>query len=901
MSIEQIERQKAGSMVLDKLRDQLSSHFQDGLSEDKAQQRLEQVGKNALREKETRSPMDIIIDQINDPIIWLLVGAGVAAFAIGEQVEGIAVFAVILINAIIGFFTEWRAVKSMEALRELDQVETAVRRDGDVITIPADELVPGDIVVLESGDVVPADLRLIEANRLQADEAALTGESEQVAKRETTLDEDIELAEQDNMVFKGTAITRGSGEGIVFATGMDTEIGHISEMVEEAEEESTPLEERLDALGQTLIWVTLGIAIVVTGSGILVGRDFLLMVETGIALAIASVPEGLPITATIALARGMKRMADRNALVTKLSTVETLGSTNIICTDKTGTLTEGRMSVQHYQLADETIQVAGDVLSPDGDYTRADADDNVDPQSHDILNDAIKVGVLCSNASVTYDENGGEPDVVGEPLEVALLVAGFKAGYSRDQLLEQYPEEREIAFDPDLKMMATIHEYSGHDAPYFVAVKGAPEAVIETCTHVQSDEGISELTDDQRQQWQDHNQETAKEGLRMLGIAYKEADTADTDAYQNLTLLGMAALLDPPREDVKETIEICQQAGIRLVMVTGDQELTARKVADVLGIAAQDSDTVVHGRDIQGDLSESDRQKIIKSNILTRVNPEQKLRLIGIHQDGGDVVAMTGDGVNDAPALKKADIGVAMGSGTQVAKDAADMILQDDNLQSIILAIKQGRTIFDNIRRFMIYLFSSNVSTILTVGIAAVVNAPLPLKPLQILFLNVVVDVFPALALGIGEASDDVMKRQARDPDTSILERSHWTQISIYGVLIATSVLSAFYLAYQWLGLSGEAAVTISFLTLMLAKLGHVFNMRDASENPLVNSVTRNPYIWGALGLSIALILLAIYVPPIANVLSIAPPTPSGWGLALGMGLLPLIVIQTLKLTGIIE
>lgn len=902
METKQLERQQAGELSLDKLRDRIKTSFDSGLSASAIDKRLEQVGKNALREKESRGAVDIFIEQFKDVIIWLLAGAGIAAFLIGETVEGSAVFAVILVNALIGFITEWRAVRSMEALRELGKVETAVRRDGDVITIPADELVPGDVVILDSGDVVPADLRLIEANQLQADEAALTGESEQVTKSVEALSDEVELAEQTNMVFKGTAITRGSGEGVVTATGMDTELGHISEMVDEAEEEATPLEERLASLGQTLVWVTLAIAAVVTGSGVIVGRDPMLMVETGIALAIASVPEGLPITATIALARGMQRMADRNALVTKLSTVETLGSTNIICTDKTGTLTAGRMSVQYYQLSDENIRVDGDVLSPEGTYHQGDEDNAIDPQAHEILEDAIKVGVLCSNASVTYsDGEDNEPDAVGEPLEVALLVAGLKAGYSRDDLLEKYPEEREIAFDPDTKMMATIHNASESDEPYFVAVKGAPEAVLDACTQVQSADGTHDLTDDDRQQWRERNKKAAKDGLRMLALAYKTTQSADDDPYANLTLLAMTALLDPPREEVKETIEACQDAGIRLVMVTGDQELTARKVADVLGIANQGSDSVVHGSEIQDDLSESDRQKIMNSNILTRVSPEQKLKLISVLQETGNVIAMTGDGVNDAPALKKSDIGVAMGSGTQVAKDAADVILQDDNLQTIILAIRQGRTIFNNIRRFMVYLFSSNVSTILTVGIASVINAPLPLLPLQILFLNVVVDVFPALALGIGDSPDDVMKQPPKDPDTSILEREHWTKISVYGALIAASVLGAFFLAQSTFGLAVEAAVTISFLTLMLAKLWHVFNMRDANEHIFVNSVTRNLYVWGAFGLSIVLILAAVYVPLLANILSIVPPMLPSWGLAIGMSLIPLVVIQMLKVVNLID
>jgi Ca2+-transporting ATPase len=896
-----LKRSEAGSVSLDALRGQLDTDYVRGLSTNEIEERLEKFGKNAIAASKTRSPMQILAAQFNEVIIWLLVAAGVAAIIIGDIPVGVAVFAVIIVNTLIGFFTEWRAVQTMQALRQLGTVETAVRRDEHVIKVPTDELVPGDVVILGSGDVVPADLRLIEANRLQVEEAALTGESEPVSKHTEPLDANVGLAEQKNMVFKGTAITSGSGEGVVVATGMKTELGHISELVDRADEETTPLEARLDALGRTLIWIIVAIAAVITVSGLLVGRDLILMVETGIALAIASVPEGIPITATVALALGMRRMAKRNALVKKLATVETLGSTNIICTDKTGTLTAGRMSVQYYQLADDRIQIDGDILSANGAYKREANGQIIDPKELDSLNATIKIGVLCNNAAVTHRENGSSPDIVGQPLEIALLVAGQKAGYTRSDLLEQYPEEREFAFDAERKMMATIHTHGGDEGAYLVAVKGAPEAVLEVCTHFRHNGGASDLSDEERKRWQQRNEESAAGGLRVLGLAYKIVDSVDVDPYSRLTFLGMSALLDPPRNGVKATIKACQDAGIRLVMVTGDQERTARKIAEVLGIAEQENVTVVLGSEIQDELSEEASRKIIESNILSRVSPEQKLILVNAHQNSGAIIAMTGDGVNDAPALKQADIGVAMGSGTEVAKEAADMVLQDDNLSTIVFAIEQGRTIFDNIRRFIIYLLSSNISTVIAVGVVTVLNAPLPVSPVQVLFLNVVVDVFPALALSVGKSHEDVMQRPPRHPDSAIIERAHWVRIVIYGTLIAGAVLGAFFLAWRVLGLEGDAMVTISFLTLMLAKLWHVFNMRDVLENPIVNSVTTNPWVWGALGVSMALILASIYFPPLASVLVTVPPTAQGWGIILGMSLIPFTVIQILKAVNLLE
>jgi len=892
-----LSRREAGAMTVDQIYDGLEVSPDDGLSGGEAELRLGRAGANEIRQRRDRTALQILGDQFKSVIILLLVAAGAAALVIGETVEGAAVFAVIAVNAVIGFFTEMRAVRSMQALRRLGRATATVRRDGRAMKIPASRVVPGDLALLNSGDLVPADMRLVEANRLQADEAALTGESVPVSKHVEPLSDEAALAEQGNVVFKGTPITRGSGRGVVIATGMETEIGHISRLVEEAEEEKTPLERRLNSLARKLLWLTLGIAAAVAAVGVAVGRDLLLMVETSIALAVASVPEGLPITATIALARGMKRMADRNALVTELSTVETLGSTNIVCTDKTGTLTEGRMSVRSYELAGGSVEVRGGVLSSQGEFRRDG--EPIDPRESGPLSEALMIGVLCSNASVSFAD--GEPDPVGEPIEVALQIAGLKAGYEREELLDNLPEQREVAFDPGVKMMATYHARADDGGGLWMAVKGAPEAVLEACTRIRTDGGTRSLEPRDRERWDRRNREMAREGMRVLALASKTAEDASEEPYEGLTFVGLAALLDPPRKDVRGVIDTCRRAGIRVVMATGDQELTARKVAEVVGISGGDDARVIRGDELGDDPDAGSRKRIVEANVLTRVSPEQKLVLIQMHQDGGNVVAMTGDGVNDAPALKKADIGVAMGRGTQVARDAADMVLQDNVLGTIIVAVEQGRIIFQNIRSFMTYLLSSNVGTILTVGIAALLNAPLPLLPLQILFLNVVVDVFPALALGVGEGDEDVIERPPRDPQTPVMEARHWRSVSLYGLLIAAAVLAAFLLAHRALGLAGDAAVTISFLTLMLAKLWHVFNMRGKEQSALLNAVTGNPFVWASLGLCAVLILAAVYLPGLSEVLRTVRPDPSGWGLALGLSVVPLAVGQALKGVGWLE
>ncbi len=868
----------------------------NGISSDDVKDRRKKHGPNKLRSAETRTAWQIWLEQFKSLVVLLLVAASLLSFAFGDMVEGFAIVFVILINAAIGFVTELRAVRSMEALQEMGSVEAKVRRDGAIREIAAEEIVPGDIVLVEGGDVITADLRLMEANKLQADEAALTGESVPVGKQIDPLEDDVPLAERTNMLFKGTAVTRGSGEGIAVATGMDTEIGQISSLVEEAEEEATPLEKRLDRLSRKLILVTLGIAVLVAVGGVVAGRELIHMVETAVALAVASIPEGLPIVATIALARGMRRMAKRNALINKLSAVETLGATNIILTDKTGTLTENRMTVTRYALPVGEIDVGGEGLKTEGEF-RDEAGNQITPEESEPLREAVRVGVLCNNASLPFlngEVDEDESKVIGDPMEVALLIAGVKAGIRRGELLEQMPETREVAFDPEVKMMATLHE---QDGGYKVAVKGSPDSVLDACSHILSEQGKVELAPEQVEQWREHNERMAEEGLRVIAMAAKTVENADVDPYENLTFLGLAGLLDPPREEVIPAIQSCQDAGIRVVMATGDQPLTAVNVARSVNLIPEDQDdvSVIRGSAF-GDReswSEEESRRILETDIFSRVSPKQKLDLIGAHQEGGAVVAMTGDGVNDAPALKKADIGVAMGErGTQVAREAADMILEDDAFSSIVVAVRQGRVIFNNIRKFVLYLLSCNISEVMVVGFAALLSMPLPIRPMQILFLNLVTDVFPALALGVGEGSQAIMNRPPRDPDESILTRSHWMKIGGYGTLLTVAVLAALFAALSALGMENDQAVTISFLTLAFAQLWNVFNMRDRDSGLARNEITQNRWVWGALALCTVLLLLAVYVPFLADILGVVRPGAAGWAVVMVASLAPLVVGQ---------
>lgn len=860
-----------------------------GLHAEELRKRRQLFGQNMLSQVKPKSSFSILINQFRNLIVFFLVAAAFVAFMFGDHVEGFAISIVIFINAAIGFVTELKGVRSIEALRKLGSVSSRVRRNGTVSEIPAKDLVPGDIVILEGGDLVTADLRIVTSSKLQADESVLTGESLPVEKSPEVLPEKISLAERTNLLFKGTALTRGSGEAVVIATGMQTELGKISSLVEQTLEEETPLEKRLNQLANWLIMVSLGLAVVVVISGIVGGRDMVLMVETGIALAVASIPEGLPIVATIALARGVWRMAKRNALIKELAAVETLGATSVICTDKTGTLTENRLTVVEFILDSGKILI--DANSDDAkNIFVTESGTSLMPHEKSPLQDAIEVSVLCNNASLS--DSREEDKAVGDPLEIAFLTMAAKAGFTQTETVGKYPEEKEVAFDSEIKMMATYHRT---DSGFRVAVKGAPESVLESCASLLTAGGDQKLTENIRKKWMTHNDAMAARGLRVLALAEKDTQNIHDEPYKNLKLIGLVGLMDPPREDVREAIQLCRDAGIRVIMATGDQVVTARAIGKAVGLVQEDDAPVVHGLDFKqaAELSADEKNHITSVNLFARVNPSQKLDLIALHREKHAIVAMTGDGVNDAPALKNADIGIAMGKrGTQVAREAADMILKDDAFSSIVHAVEQGRIIFKNIRAFVIYLLSCNLSEIMVVTVAAFLGLPLPLLPLQILFLNIVTDVFPALALAAGESNPGIMKQPPREKHTPILTKEHWIHVTGYGAMITCAALGALLISLYVLGLPERESVTISFLTLAFAQLWHVFNMRERSSAMFNNAIIRNPFIWGALVLCTILLFLTLYVPILSSVLKVANPGFHGMALMFSMSLLPLVAGQ---------
>lgn len=853
-----------------------------GLAADDVHSRRKSYGANALRETKPVSSWVILVNQFKNLIVAFLATASVISFAFGEYVEGFAIGIVILINAVIGFFTELKGSRSVEALRKLGTVQSRVRRNGSLLEIPAEELVPGDIVVLEGGDIITADLRLITASKLESDESVLTGESLPVSKNSAETGRDAPLAERPCMLFKGTALTRGSGEAVVVGTGMNTELGKISSLVAETESGITPLEKQLNQLGHWLIWVSLAIAFFVAVSGILAGRDTFLMIETAIALAVASIPEGLPIVATIALARGVWRMARHNALIKELSAVETLGATSVICTDKTGTLTENRLTLTDIILADGDVSV-----HRDGRNVFVKNGAPVDPSASIPLKTALITAVLCNNASYSPKSGGEEGKSVGDPLEVALLAAASLASLNQSDLLQKMPEVREEAFDSNVKMMAT---YNREESGYLVSVKGAPEAVLDACVSIIHENEIRQFSEETKKEWLRHNDRLAEKGLRVLAMAVKHASDPAEKPYENLRFIGLVGFLDPPRKDVREALSLCKKAGVKVIMATGDQSVTAQTIGRQVGLVEDENAPVINGKDLKSPahMTESEITRLLETRLFARVSPEQKLDLIEVHQKNGAIVAMTGDGVNDAPALKKADIGISMGKrGTQVAREASDMILKDDAFATIVHAIEQGRIIFNNIRKFILYLLSCNISEVMTVTLATFLSMPLPILPLQILFLNIVTDVFPALALAAGESNPGIMDAAPRKKNEPIMTRQHWLLVMVYGLTITVSVLWAGEIARENLGMDASQAVTITFLTLAFAQLWHVFNMRDHKARIFYNIITRNPFIWGALVLCTLLLVATVYLPGLSDVLKVMDPGIKGWGLVLFMSLLP--------------
>ena len=863
-----------------------------GLTAAEAVERRERYGPNSLQTIRPRPAWRILLDQFASLIVALLAVAALIAWATSDVTEAAAIIVVLILNALVGFVTEWQAGKALDALRRQALVTARVRRDAREVEIDAAELVPGDVIILNAGDRVPADARLFTARSLRAEESALTGESTTVEKSAEPVAADATLAERLSMLYLGTTIAAGHALAVVTATGARTELGRIGKLVAEAPDEPTPLELRLAELGHRLVYVALIIAAVVMVTGWLRGDGLWLMAEVAISLAVAAVPEGLPAVTTLILALGVLRMARQNAIVRRLQAVETLGSTTIICADKTGTLTQNRMTVRQYYLSDGT---------------RIDPVDSEQTDANESLARVIRASVICNEASFATASTDSSR-AVGDPTETALLMAADQMGVDVARLRDEYPKENEVPFDASTKRMITVHRAPAGN--YLVALKGAPAVVVDACTrYLDAGGGVQFVDEETRRRLLAANEEMADRALRVLALAEKTlvgtanqltlaaiSDLKTTDTNDGgYIFLGFVGMIDPPRPEVPEAIEQTRAAGIRVVMLTGDQVSTARAIASELRLSGDQPAVALHARDLEG----ADHDRLVElvktANVFARVSPEDKLRIVDALVRAGEVVAVTGDGVNDAPALKRASIGVAMGErGTEAAKEAADVVLADDNFGTILKAVEGGRTIYANIVKFVHMMFSHNLAEVLVIFLAIAAGWPLPLLPLQILWVNLVTDVFPALALAVEPAAPGVMRRPPRPPNSSLLSRDLVVLIGWQAVMLAAITLSI----YAWaIGSYGEGAHarTMALIAIVGVQLGHVFNCRSRTRSAF-EGLFRNPFLWIAAAIVITLQLMAVYVTPLARVLNTSRLTSSDWLIGAAAVIAPIILVEATKL-----
>ncbi len=866
----------------------LHTNSEVGLSHAEVKKRTVEFGPNIYEAKKQKSIFLMMILQFKSPIVYLLLFAVAVTFYFQNFIEALAILVVILANALIGFLMELQARNSMNALRKMDVILSKVIRDGIIQEIPSENIVPGDIVLLEAGDVIPGDARLIQSNELQCDESSLTGESLPTEKNIKKLASDTALGDQFNMVFKGTSVTNGNGKAVITGIAQDTQLGSITSLVEHAEEKATPLDNKIRVLSNKLIWITLGLTTFFAITGIIQGKDWVVILETSIALAVAAFPEGLPIVATVALSYGMLLMAKRNAIVKKLSAGETLGSTNVILTDKTGTLTENKIYVDTLSFPEETLRVSikdnilnfekGRIEKSDGGFKQLRL-----------------IGALCNNSFLKNIDNNSE--LTGDPIEIALVHLANASGTPARDLKLQYKRIGEMPFSSDTKIMATLHKSAnGH----FVAAKGSVEHLLEKCSKLQVGSSIIDLGEEEKKIIISESEKMAADGLRILAFAFREEAEIDTADYLNaLVYVAMIGFLDPPRLDIKEAMLTCRNAGIKIVMITGDHPLTALNIAKKVGLVDESEKHAITGIDLppMESLSEEWNKKILSTAIFARTTPKQKLEIVDIFQKAGYIVAMTGDGVNDAPALKKADIGIAMGlRGTQVAKETASIVLKDDSFVSIAHAVSHGREIFQNIQKFVVYLVSCNLSEIFIVTALGFVAPDATLLPLQILFLNMVTDVFPALALGLGKGNKTVMKRPPRDRKHLIVSNKDWITINLYAAIMTLSVIVAVFYCQHTISTDFKILNNVAFVTLSCAQLFHVFNMSSAHSNFLVNDVTKNKFVWIAIFICTILLVLVYALPQMQLILGLEMLSAEVWAVCILAGSIPLILVQGYKI-----
>lgn len=820
-----------------------------GLSTKEAEKRQKNYGLNEISHKKKSSPIVIFLSQFNDFIVWVLIAATVISGLMGDTADAVTILIIVVVNAIMGFVQEYRTEKSLEALKELAAPTCKVIRDGILKVINSIEVTLGDLVILEAGDRIPADGTFVEASGIMVDESLLTGESVGVSK---------DSKKGKNQGFMGTTILKGRGVLLIDSIGMNTEMGKIANLLDNIEEEKSPLRERLDSLGKILVALCLVICAVVTVLGIIRGNEITEMFLLGVSLAVAAIPEGLAAIVTVALALGVSRMLKKNALVRKLPAVETLGCTSVICSDKTGTLTQNKMTVKE-------IYMNGRIYNLDNDKLN----------NHSIL---VKALVYCNDCNYDFNNKNIEKALYGDPTETALVKAFFNDVTVLKAFISNSSRVFDIPFDSNRKMMSVIVREGAKEACY---VKGAPERVIERCTHILENGTIKPLTSQKKRQVASYIEAMSNRALRCIAAAYKETGLVKGDELEkDLIFIGIAGSIDPPRIEVRDAVLKCKLAGIQPVMITGDHKNTALAIAKSINICNTD-DQAITGEEIEK-MSDEDLIKKVKNiRVFARVSPHHKLRIVKAFKKQNNIVAMTGDGVNDAPAIKEADIGIAMGiSGTDVTKEAASMVLMDDNFATIVSAVEEGRIIYDNIRKFIRYLLSCNLGEVLTMFLASIFYLPNPLTPIQILFVNLATDGLPAIALGVDPADKDIMMQQPRAKGESIFARGLWSKIVIRGCLIGLCTLLSFMTGRLY-GADLATCRTIALITLVMSQLLHVFECRSERHSIFEIKVFTNPYLVGAVLVSISMVLAILYIPFLANVFNTVALNIGQWAIVL--------------------
>ncbi len=892
----------------------LRTHPEAGLGADEAGRRQQREGFNELPEAPPPSLVKLFLSQFTSVIVWVLIGAAVISGLLEDWLDAAAILAIVLLNGVLGFIQEFRAERSLAALRKMSVATARVLRDGVLRSIPARELVVGDLILLEAGDRIPADARLVYTTNFQTQEASLTGESTPVEKRVDVLSQtDLPLAERTNMAFMGTVAVSGKARAVVVATALRTELGRIAAMIQkatEAERAETPLQRRLEQFGYTLLWLALAVVTVVFLLGYLRGEPAVLMLLTAVSLAVAAVPEGLPAVVTITLALGVTRMVKRHALIRKLPAVETLGSATVICSDKTGTLTKNEMTVTRLFAGDQVFEVTGEGYEPVGEIREPlNVNRETSSPSKDLLpftfplsplspalRELLTAAVLCNGA--TLREENGTWQVIGDPTEGALLVAAAKAELTIERLDSAYCFLGEVPFDPERKMMTIVRQTPDGSVAY---VKGAPDVLLRHCTHRLAIDGTTEpITESIRAAILDANASFAHQALRVLAMAHRRLDGEPKvyraqDLEDRLVFLGLAAMKDPLRPEAKAAVQACHDAGIRTVMITGDHKDTAVAIAEELR-GVKEPIQSLSGMELDGLSDEELAKTVDQVAVYARVSAEHKLRIVKAWKARGAIVAMTGDGVNDAPAVKAADIGVAMGiTGTDVTKEAADMVVTDDNFASIAAAVEEGRGIFDNIRKTIYFLLSCNVSEVLVMLFATLIGLPLPLLPIQILWMNLVTDGFPALALAVDPKSPDLMKQPPRRSEARLLDGGTLLAIGAQGVMLSAIALGAF--AYSLYGLHQEVeqARTVAFTVMVIAQLVHAFNCRSERWSLFQVGLWTNRPLLLACSLSLGVQVVVLTVPAVSTIFKVVPLPIEDWALMGGMGVLPFLLMELVK------